>query len=81
MVGSRKAGAAVTLSHGKAISQQPPVGKIALWYACLRKLPYSKKNAEAHAVTKNALRGPDERPFNAYRCDHCGQYHIGHVPR
>ena len=64
---------------GPAISRRPPVGKIGLWYQCLRKLPYSRKDAERERNIRNRALRPLEREYNAYRCDHCGHYHVGHV--
>lgn len=67
----------MTRAHGRAISQYPPRGNVKLWYSCLRKLPYSKKDAEQEAISRN--RGITKAPYyKAYRCDHCLQYHVGH---
>lgn len=68
-----------SLAAGRAISMKPPVGKYELWWRCLRKLPYSRKNAAIAVNSRNTLRKPDEREYVSYRCDHCGQYHVGHA--
>ena len=70
---------ALERAMGPAKSQRPPVGKIALWYRCLRKLPYSAKGGVKEAVMRNKRLKANERPYNAYRCAHCFQYHVGHA--
>jgi len=67
-----------TRALGPAISLRPPVGKIDLWYRCLRKLPYSKKEARNEINSRNRRLKAGERDFVAYRCEHCGHYHVGH---
>lgn len=72
---------ALASATGRAISQRPPVGKIALWYRCLRKLPYSKKAAGKMVVDRNRRLKTGERAYTSYVCSHCGQYHVGHMRR
>lgn len=54
------------------------MGKYKLWHTCLRKVGYSRKEAEAKVVLRNIYRGASERPYDAYRCGYCSQYHLGH---
>lgn len=66
------------LASGHAISERPPPGQYALWRSCLRKLPYSRVNGERSATVRNILLPADAVKYHAYRCDHCGQFHVGH---
>ena len=56
-------------------------GQLRLWYKCLRKLPYTRDQAERLADERNGWLDYRERPYNAYECDHCGHHHVGHVPK
>lgn len=46
---------------------------------CFRKRAYTDER-----IARRALRNAIERGFSdmhVYTCPHCGQYHLGHVPR
>ena len=55
------------------------MGKISLWYRCLRKAPYSEKEITKAVNKRNKQRGKRERELVAYKCTDCNQWHIGHA--
>lgn len=47
--------------------------------ACARKRSYRTK-AEAKQAIVSTLTSSGGRAMNAFRCEHCGTWHIGHRP-
>ncbi len=50
------------------------------WLACPSgKIPYARSDAK-RAVERLRAAGDDDRPqtLNAYRCDQCRRWHVGH---
>lgn len=49
-------------------------------HRCGHHYQYAKAEAIAKATNRNSSLRRNEPPVNAFRCDRCGHWHVGHVP-
>lgn len=48
---------------------------------CKGKVPYFSLAEAKRKIREMRDRGVGDRTLNAYECQHCGRFHVGHWPR